>query len=399
MLLFCRSSTLTIIESEDPVTPGELTFKNAKIVTPTGIVQGTVHVCSGVIADIDATASAVPAAIDCEGDYLLPGLVDLHTDNLEHHVKPRSNADWPVMAALVAHDAQMVTAGITTILDSLAVGVVGYASRTFESLKKTVAAVAVARQERILRGDHFLHLRAEISNEGLLEQFSAIYPDPHVLLISLMDHTPGQRQWRDLERFVAMEKTDFNLTQEEIDRFLNTSQERHQQISGPNRASILSTVEGHAIALASHDDTTQEHVDQAYAEGIAISEFPTTVEAAEAARDKGMKIVAGAPNLVLGRSHSGNVSAEELARRGLLDALASDYVPSSMLQGAFLLAERGTMPLHEVINMVSLAPAWMVGLDDRGSIEIGKRADLVRVRKSAELPLPLMVWREAVRVA
>ena len=381
------------------MTPGELTFKNARIVTPAGIVEGTLHARHGLIAEIDGPASALSSAIDCEGDYLIPGLIDIHTDNLEHHIKPRNNADWPVMAALVAHDAQMVSGGITTILDSLAVGVVGYASRTFEALKKTVAAVGAARKERILRGDHFLHLRAEISNEGLIEQFSAIHPDPHVLLVSLMDHTPGQRQWRDLEKYVAMEKRDFHLTQEEIDRFLDTARERHQRISGPNRASILSTMDGHAIALASHDDTTVEHVEQAQAEGIAISEFPTTIEAAEAAREKGMKIVAGAPNLVLGRSHSGNVSAEELARRGLLDALASDYVPSSMLQGAFLLAERGTVPLHEAVNMASLAPARMIGLADRGSIEIGKRADLVRVREIAGLPLPITVWREAVRVA
>lgn len=381
------------------MTPAELTLKNAKIVTPSGIVEGAVHIRDGAIAEIDSDSQRMNHAIDIEGDYLIPGLIDLHTDNLERHIKPRNNADWPVMAALVAHDAQMVSAGITTILDSLAVGVVGYASRTFEALKKTVAAVGAARQDRILRGDHFLHLRAEISNEGLLEQFSAIHPNPHVLLVSLMDHTPGQRQWRDLDKYIAMEKKDFHLTQEEIDRFLDTARDRHERISGPNRAGILSTVEGHAIALASHDDTTVDHVEQAHAEGIVISEFPTTVEAAEAARGKGMKIVAGAPNLVLGRSHSGNVSAEELARRGLLDALASDYVPSSMLQGAFLLAEKGAMPLHEAVNMASLAPARMIGLEDRGSIEIGKRADLVRVREAAGLPLPLMVWRKAVRVA
>lgn len=381
------------------MTPGELTFKNARVVTPTGIVKGTLHIHGGVIAEIGGAASATPAAIDCEGDYLIPGLIDVHTDNLEHHIKPRNNADWPVMSALVAHDAQMVSAGITTILDSLAVGVVGYASRTFEALKKTVAAVGAARRERILRGDHFLHLRAEISNEGLIEQFAAVYPDPHVLLVSLMDHTPGQRQWRDLEKYVAMEKRDFHLTKQEIDRFLETAQERHERISEPNRASILSTMEGHPIALASHDDTAVEHVEQAHAEGIAISEFPTTIEAAEAARKKGMKIVAGAPNLVLGRSHSGNVSAEELVRRGLLDALASDYVPSSMMQGVFLLAERGTVPLHEAVNMASLAPARLIGLNDRGSIEIGKRADLVRVKEIAGLPLPVTVWRGAVRVA
>jgi alpha-D-ribose 1-methylphosphonate 5-triphosphate diphosphatase len=150
--------------------------------------------------------------------------------------------------------------------------------------------------------------------------------------------------------------------------------------------------------MASHDDTTVEHVEEAHAEGITISEFPTTIEAAETARAKGMHIVAGSPNVVLGRSHSGNVSAEELARRGLLNALASDYVPSSLLHGAFLLTEKIAMPLHEAIKMVTLAPAQMVGLQDRGSIETGMRADLVRVKIAQGMPLPLVVWREGVRV-
>jgi alpha-D-ribose 1-methylphosphonate 5-triphosphate diphosphatase len=157
-------------------------------------------------------------------------------------------------------------------------------------------------------------------------------------------------------------------------------------------------VKGHSVVLASHDDTTVEHVEAAHAEGISICEFPTTIEAAERARARGMHIVAGSPNLVLGRSHSGNVSAEELARRGLLDALASDYVPSSLLHGAFLLNERIAMPLPDAIKMVSLAPARMAGLHDRGSIEPGMRADLVRVKKMEGLPLPLAVWREGARV-
>jgi alpha-D-ribose 1-methylphosphonate 5-triphosphate diphosphatase len=213
-----------------------------------------------------------------------------------------------------------------------------------------------------------------------------------------MDHTPGQRQWRDLEKYVAMEKKDFHLTQEEVDNFLKTAQERHEKVSPVNRAKLLSMVEGHSIAMASHDDTTVEHVEEAHAEGITISEFPTTIEAAETARAKGMHIVAGSPNVVLGRSHSGNVSAEELARRGLLNALASDYVPSSLLHGAFLLTEKIAMPLHEAIKMVTLAPAQMVGLQDRGSIETGMRADLVRVKIAQGMPLPLVVWREGVRV-
>jgi alpha-D-ribose 1-methylphosphonate 5-triphosphate diphosphatase len=380
------------------VTPIQLTLKNAKIVTPSEIVEGAVHVHGGMITDLHAGPLASAAAVDLEGDYLIPGLIDLHTDNFERHVKPRNNADWPVMAALVAHDAQMVSAGITTVFDSLYVGVAGFATRSFDTLKRAISALDAGRRSGIFRGDHFLHLRAEISNEGMLEQFSAVYPEPSVRLVSVMDHTPGQRQWRDVEKYVAMEKKDFNLTQEAIDNFLRTAQQRHERVSGPNRASLLSALAGHSVALASHDDTTLEHVEQAHAEGISISEFPTTIAAAEAARGKNMQIVAGSPNLVLGRSHSGNVSAEELGRRGLLDALASDYVPSSMLYGAFLLTEKIGMPLCEAINMVSLAPARMTGMHDRGSIELGKRADLVRVGKAHGLPLPLMVWREGVRI-
>ncbi len=380
------------------MTPVELTLKNAKIVTPSEVVEGVVHVRGGVIADMHAGSLESASAVDMEGDYLLPGLIDLHTDNFERHVKPRNNADWPVMAALLAHDAQMISAGITTIFDSLYVGVTGFASRSFDTLKKAISALDTGRRSRIFRGDHYLHLRAEISNEGMLEHFSSVYPEPSVRLVSVMDHTPGQRQWRDLEKYVAMEKRDFHLTQEAIDKFLETAQERHERISGPNRARLLSALAGHEIALASHDDTTLEHVEQAHAEGISISEFPTTMVAAEAARGKNMKIVAGSPNLVLGRSHSGNVSAKELASHGLLDALASDYVPSSMLHGVFMLAEEMGTPLCEAINMVSLSPARMTGMDDRGSIELGKRADLVRVRKIESLPVPIMVWREGVRV-
>jgi alpha-D-ribose 1-methylphosphonate 5-triphosphate diphosphatase len=396
---FCHSHGLQIIGTEDTVAPLELTLKNAKIVTSAEIIDGAVHIKGGTIADIHNGALSATAAIDLEGDYLLPGLVDLHTDNFDRHVRPRNNADWPVMAALLAHDAQMVAAGITTICDSHYVGMTGLGARSFDTLKRTIAETHACRQNCLLRGDHYLHLRAEISMEEMPSMFASVFPDPSVLLVSVMDHTPGQRQWRDVEKYIAMEKKDFHLTQEEIDRFLHTAQDRHERISGPNRAKVLSMVESRAVALASHDDTTVEHVEQAHAEGIAISEFPTTLAAAEAARARGMKIVAGSPNLVLGRSHSGNVQAMELARRGLLDALASDYVPSSMLHGVFLLHEEIGVTLQEAVNMASLAPARMISLCDRGSIEVGKRADMVRVRKARGLPLSMMVWREGNRVA
>jgi alpha-D-ribose 1-methylphosphonate 5-triphosphate diphosphatase len=377
----------------------ELALTNACIVTPHESFNGSILSRDGRIAEVQPGPLSLPDAIDCEGDYLIPGLVDLHTDNFERLIRPRNSVEWPVLPSVVAHDAHMVSAGITTIFDSLYVGFAGFGTRSFETLQKTIAELEIGTRERILRGDHFLHLRCETSMEEMPAQFATVYPHPRVLLVSFMDHTPGQRQWRDLEKYVAMEKRDFHLTEEEIARFLESAEDRHRMLCGPNREKLLAMVDGHGLALASHDDTTEDHVEQAHAEGITISEFPTTLEAAEAARRKGMKTIAGSPNLVLGRSHSGNVSALDLASRGLLDALASDYVPSSLLHGAFLLHERLAMPLHQAIAMITRTPAQMTGLDDRGAIEAGRIADLVRVRVVRDIPIATIVWREGLRVA
>jgi alpha-D-ribose 1-methylphosphonate 5-triphosphate diphosphatase len=374
-------------------------LKNARIVTPQEIVEGSVEVRNGVIDCVEAGDCSLATAIDCEGDYVIPGMIDLHTDHLERMLRPRNSVSWPVLPALIAHDAQMVTAGITTILDSLCVGFQGHAQRSFEMLKCVIAELETGRQQGLLRGDHYLHLRCEISKEEMPGMLASIFPDPRVLLVSMMDHTPGQRQYRDMERYVAMEKRDFHLTEEQIDEFVTECRERHERLSRPNRARLLAMTEGHSVAIASHDDATVEHIEEARGEGVTISEFPTTQEAAEAARANGMKVVVGAPNLVLGRSHSGNVAAARLVENGLVDALASDYVPSSMLHGAFLLHEIVGLALTEAIAMVTQTPAQMTGLTDRGAIEIGKRADLVRVHARGGITTAMMVWREGQRVA
>jgi alpha-D-ribose 1-methylphosphonate 5-triphosphate diphosphatase len=378
---------------------GTLVLKNAKIVMPTEIVEGSVLLRDGLIEAIFSGACSSPEALDMEGDYIIAGLIDVHTDNLERHMLPRNNADWPVMAALIAHDAQLATAGITTVLDSMCVGTAGKGVRNFAKVEEAIAGMGEAKNCGTFRVDHLLHLRAELSQEKFPEMFSRLHTHPDLRLVSLMDHTPGQRQWADMEKYMVMEKRDFKLTQEEIEAFVDKCREGHDRYSEPNRREVLSVLAGRDVTLASHDDTTLEHVEQAHAEGVRISEFPTTMLAAQAARDRQMEIVAGAPNLVLGRSHSGNVAVEELAQLGLVDVLSSDYAPSSLLYGAFLLAKKTVIPLHEAIRTVTLNPARLVGLKDRGSIETGKRADLVRVRLVEELPLVATVWREGTRIA
>jgi alpha-D-ribose 1-methylphosphonate 5-triphosphate diphosphatase len=386
----------------------ELILKNAKIVTPSGTVEGSLHLREGKIAGIDTGAMESAKAIDFAGDYLIPGLIDLHTDNAERHIRPRRDAEWLVLAALLAHDGEVCSAGITTVFDSLYVGGLAPGGpRSSGSLLAAIAALETGRDKNLFRAEHFLHTRCETTREQMPDLFATVYPNPLVKLVSVMDHTPGQRQFANLERGAGMGGGRFGgggggRARQGVDEPVQepgmTPEERQEKIAAPNRAKLIAMLAGHPVALASHDDATVEHVEQSYAEGISISEFPTTVAAAQAARDKGMKIIAGSPNVVIGRSLTGNVAVEELARLGLLDALASDYVPSSLLYAAFLLHRNVGLPLHETVKMVTLHPAELTGLDDRGSIEIGKRADLVRVRMEEGLPVPTTVWREGKRV-
>jgi alpha-D-ribose 1-methylphosphonate 5-triphosphate diphosphatase len=229
--------------------------------------------------------------------------------------------------------------------------------------------------------------------------FEPLLEEPHLKQVSLMDHTPGQRQWHDIDKYRTFPRGRTEASEEEFQALIERRIGEQELYADQHREAILALVRGRPITLASHDDTTVEHVEEAAAGGITISEFPTTHAAAEAARAHGISVVMGAPNLVLGGSHSGNVSAQRLVEHGLLDALSSDYVPVSMLHGAFQLHHQLGMPLPQAIAPVSRNPAAMIGLDDRGTIAAGLRADLVRARLIADTPSVIAVWRHGERVA
>jgi alpha-D-ribose 1-methylphosphonate 5-triphosphate diphosphatase len=243
-----------------------------------------------------------------------------------------------------------------------------------------------------------IHLRCEVPEAALLDYFEPYVIDPLLKLVSLNDHTPGQRQWRELESYKAYYKLK-DKSEEAIAAVIAGHKEQQMKHAAGNRRRVAEICRALGIILASHDDTREEDVLQAAGEGVTISEFPTTLEAAQMARARGLKIVAGAPNLVRGGSHSGNVSARCLAAAGLLDALSSDYVPASLLQAAFCLHHELDYKLPDAIAKVSANPAAMVGLHDRGEIVPGKRADLVRVSIVENLPIVRTVWREGRRVS
>jgi alpha-D-ribose 1-methylphosphonate 5-triphosphate diphosphatase len=378
----------------------ELILANARIVTREACFPGSLSVRDGVIAAVEEGRATPRGAVDLEGDYLIPGLVELHTDNVERHFMPRPSVRWPSQSAILAHDAQVAVSGITTVFDAVALGDIFPDSPRNFLLRDMVDAVRAAAESGLTRAEHFLHLRCELTYVGVVEAFAELAADPRVRLVSIMDHTPGQRQFVDVERYKDYFRGKYRMAEAEIDRFIETQNANSARFARSHRASILAICRDRRFTLASHDDATAEHVAEAVACGAAIAEFPTTIEAAAAARAHGLAILMGGPNIVLGGSQSGNISALTLAERGLLDVVSSDYVPMSLLQSAFQLAKGGHgLTLPEAVAKVSATPARLVGLEDRGEIALGRHADLVWVKDSPAGPVARAVWRRGRRVA
>ncbi|HUC69414.1 MAG TPA: alpha-D-ribose 1-methylphosphonate 5-triphosphate diphosphatase [Stellaceae bacterium] len=379
----------------------ETLFINARIVTREDCVLGDLLVRDGHIARIEPTArpSAAPGAIDLGGDFLLPGLVELHTDNLERHATPRPRVRWPAISAVITHDAQMAASGITTIYDALAIGDIQRGGDRIDALGGMVDAVTAAQQAGMLRADHRLHFRCELSFPDLPALLTPLAGHPMVGLMSLMDHTPGQRQFVSLDQFKTYYQGKYNLSDAALADFIRSRQADQERYSADNRAMVIALARQRGIRLASHDDATLAHVEEAREAGVVIAEFPTTAEAATAAHRAGMSVLGGAPNVVRGGSHSGNASALDFARAGILDILSSDYVPVSLLHAAFKLADEAGFTLPDAVATVSANPAASVGLADRGRIETGLRADLIRVAVIDKLPFARTTWRLGERIA
>ncbi|WP_346906371.1 alpha-D-ribose 1-methylphosphonate 5-triphosphate diphosphatase [uncultured Roseibium sp.] len=373
-------------------------FKNARLILPDSVIDGSLTCAGGRIADIDGATSV--AGHDCEGDYLLPGLIELHTDHLEVHYAPRPKVRWNPVSAVQAHDAQIACAGITTVFDALRVGMDEDADLRAPDMRQLADAIEQGQDENRLRADHFIHLRCEVSAPDVLEAYGFFETDSRVRLISLMDHTPGQRQFVSLDAYKIYYQGKKGFSDAEMEAFIKSRQARAGDIAPNNRKAIAADAHARGISIASHDDATAEHVDEAVDLGTRIAEFPTTIEAARASRQAGMSVLMGAPNVVRGGSHSGNISARELAEAGCLDVLSSDYVPVSLIQAAFQLADEvDSISLPEAVATVTSTPAKAIGLDDRGTLETAKRADLVQVKLVGNVPIVRGVWREGRRVA
>jgi alpha-D-ribose 1-methylphosphonate 5-triphosphate diphosphatase len=381
--------------------PSDFILANAQVVLADAVIErGWVAVAGGCIAEIGEGAPPERGE-DLAGDLLIPGLVELHTDHIEAHYVPRPKVHWDPMAAVVSYDAQLATSGITTVLDSVRIWREAGIQEVDGQHDVLSDAIARAHDAGLLRADHFLHLRCEVPMPDIIGDTEKMLDRREVRLISLMDHTPGQRQFRDevkLRNYYRGKKG--GLTDPELDELFAIRRRYQAEHAEPNRRGLVELARRHGIPLASHDDTVPEHVSEAIADEVAIAEFPTTAEAAHALHAAGIKVLMGAPNLVRGGSHSGNVATAELAAAGVLDVMSSDYVPSALLLAGLRLPDAvPQFDLPAAIRTVSRTPAHAVGLTDRGEIAVGKRADLVRVHTRAGASTARMVWREGRRVA
>jgi alpha-D-ribose 1-methylphosphonate 5-triphosphate diphosphatase len=375
--------------------PSEAVIGNARIVLADRVIEhGWVAFAGGRIAEI-GEGDAPSGSEDAGGDLVMPGLIELHTDHLEAHYVPRPKVYWNPTAAVVSYDGQLATSGITTVLDSVRLG---REDGTDETV--IIEAIASAREANLLRSDHFLHLRCEIPMPDVIETLQRLIGRTDLRLMSLMDHTPGQRQFRDEGKLRDYYRGKSGKTDAELDILFEQRLANQKAYAVNNLREVVALAHQRGIPLASHDDTTGENVTDAIRDRVSVAEFPTTMEAARGLHKAGIGVLMGAPNVVRGGSHSGNIAAVDLAREGLLDILSSDYIPSSLLMGALQLPQHvPAIDLASAIRTVSKAPAEAVGLDDRGEIAAGKRADLIRVHIAGDVPVVRTVWREGRRVA
>jgi alpha-D-ribose 1-methylphosphonate 5-triphosphate diphosphatase len=375
--------------------PSEAVIGNARIVLADRVIEhGWVAFAGGRIAEI-GEGDAPSGSEDAGGDLVMPGLIELHTDHLEAHYVPRPKVYWNPTAAVVSYDGQLATSGITTVLDSVRLG---REDGTDETV--IIEAIASAREANLLRSDHFLHLRCEIPMPDVIETLQRLIGRTDLRLMSLMDHTPGQRQFRDEGKLRDYYRGKSGKTDAELDILFEQRLANQKAYAVNNLREVVALAHQRGIPLASHDDTTGENVTDAIRDRVSVAEFPTTMEAARGLHKAGIGVLMGAPNVVRGGSHSGNIAAVDLAREGLLDILSSDYIPSSLLMGALQLPQHvPAIDLASAIRTVSKAPAEAVGLDDRGEIAAGKRADVIRVHIAGDVPVVRTVWREGRRVA
>jgi alpha-D-ribose 1-methylphosphonate 5-triphosphate diphosphatase len=350
------------------------------------IERGALRIKDGMIAEIRETL--VPDAdILGEGRLLLPGFVDMHGDMIEREVEPRANVRMPLELGIYDLDKKLAANGITTAYAALSFspGSTYGHIRSQDHTRAMIEAVTAMRNDLLV--DHRIHARFEVTFLPALAVVEDLLKIGALDLISLMDHTPGQGQYRDIEKLIANTAKTKKISEAEASEFVRQRIERRAELGDSTDVvhGLAALARERNVTLASHDDDSIEKVALLHRLGASISEFPVTMEAAIEARRLGLATAMGAPNALRGLSYSGNLSAREAYAAGVLDILASDYHPSAILPAVLALGEMGDGGLPAAVALASANPAAALGLSDRGRIEEGLRADLV-IAERASMP-------------
>jgi len=343
---------------------------NARIVTPNENFIGTLEIENGIIVSLIKNKT-FNEGINLQGQWLIPGCIDIHTDYLEKEIYPRSSAQFPLPLALHFLDARAANCGITTVFSAISFSDSEAKNRSYPEAIRLCQEIDKIRYSLLVR--HFLHARIDPNSAAILDYLEDMYRLESLYLVVYNDHIPGERQFR-IEDLIEMRAKTLGISKEEAEKMLQEKIDITKQIN--NREAIYKVFKDKYI-LGSHDDTTLEHVREGVHFAATLSEMPTTLEAAREAKRLGQWVCLGAPNYYRGGSHCGNLSCWEAIDEDLVDILCSDYHFPTMLGSVVKMIESGMEP-SKAVNYVSLNPARLLKFDQEiGSIELGKKADLV----------------------
>lgn len=369
-------------------------IKDGLVVLPDSVVSADILIVDGRIARIDEPSAPVVLReqasdgvleVDASGAWVLPGLVDIHCDTIEKEAEPRPNTLFPLDMAFLNFERKLAGHGITTMLHSLSLGI-GLSLRGEHLVEEMIRRIVAHREQRAMIR-HGIHLRYEVSHLTGMQLAARLIEEGLLDYISLMDHAPGQGQYRKPGAFERYVMKNQGVNVEEVAVIVDDLQSRRSQVDWTKLREMTAHARSKGIAIASHDDDSVDAVQHSMSYGAHVSEFPLNLETARYAKSQGLGVCVGAPNVVRGGSHDGNLRAIDAIKAGAADILCSDYHPASLLHAVFALEEEGVQ-LHEAVSLATLRPAAAVGKGDQlGSIEPGKYADLIIVRQVGGVPL------------
>ena len=373
-------------------------INNARLVTPDGILEeASLRVENGKIAEIGQVALSGMREVNIQGNYLFPGFVDMHSDAIEKGIEPRPNTFFPVDIAVFELDKKIASCGITTMFHSLSF------AEMEVGLRSNSAAAGIIRQingfTARLKVHTKIHARFEITDMAAVPYLEGLIKDDLINLFSFMDHSPGQGQFRDISSYKNYYGPVYGKSDAEMDGIIDRKRRAREDGAPDAIECLVGLCKEHSISIASHDDDSREKIEWLKELGVGMTEFPVNIEAVRAAREHGISVCLGSPNVLRGESQARNLSAREAISWGYGDILCSDYAPMTMLHAVLALERLAILPLHKAVNMVSLNPARAVGLADRtGSLEVGKDADMLIVDPSEGFPRILSTFVEGKEV-